>query len=98
MNKSFTAIKEHPVKLNTKEVLTYLQGGELGHTKPKGFDATQYKRKNRELTTGTKKGRKIPTNIHTQQMDSNLTVELYVTKKSYQNLFKKLNFDWIEKF
>ena len=44
MNKSFTAIKEHPVKFNTKEVLTYLQGGELGHTKPKGFDATQYKR------------------------------------------------------
>ena len=31
-------------------------------------------------------------------MDSNLTVELYVTKKSYQNLFKKLNNDWIEKF
>ena len=60
MNKSFTAIKEHPVKLNTKEVLTYLQGGELGHTKPKGFDATQYK-KNEKFTTRTKKRRKVPT-------------------------------------
>ena len=59
MNKSFTAIKEHPVKLNTKEVLAYR--GELGHIKPKGFDATQYKRKNGKFTTGTKKHRKIPT-------------------------------------
>ena len=29
-------------------------------------------------------------------MDSNLTVELYVSKKSCQNLFKKLNNDWIK--
>ena len=58
MNKSFTAIKEHPVKLNTKEVLTYLQGGELGHTKPKGFDATQKKKKKWKIHNGNKETQK----------------------------------------
>ena len=29
-------------------------------------------------------------------MDSNLTVELYVTKKSCKNLFKKLYNDWLK--